>query len=322
MYGFEEIDEKDLPEIISGKLKRNVILIDLSMTGGDKEIDIKNFLEKKDEEKKDFNVFMNGHYKGTKMGFLNKLERGRLKSIKNSLYRLLEDLSLSRKFHYISVDSLKIFNEAFVEAKREYLKIVESLEDRFPELLKRFKDNVYTYLEETIKDEKKLESIWKEVQKKIPDSKISFRGDFSFEYNMYMFRGIESPNMELDVEILEALRYSQESDTMKLTSNMFAKLASLTLAEACKFVRGAKSQTTDKALSRLKDFNFMESKDVEEWRKELMEAEKATSIRKQEVSEALIAKVWGFVKRNGLYSKIEIPFSMKEEYLDGLTELY
>ena len=80
--------------------------------------------------------------------------------------------------------------------------------------------------------------------------------------------------------------------------------------------------TLEKAIYKLNDFNFMESKDVLEWKKELENVQGKSKETQAENAEYLIYRVWKFVKENDLEGTVIVPKGLEINYLESLLSIY
>ena len=322
-FGISEVKEEDLMDELNQKLRHNGVLVSPHIKGGNKEVDVRTVVSNEEEIRE----FLSGHYKGSKISFLSDSERAQLKQEKNYVFRALRGYTLSDKMYFLTFDSYRRFNKEFNESKERYEKIVSNLVSNFDNIEERFRINVLNYLEESISSKEKREGIWNKIKRSIPQTKVQFQKEFEFTLDAFLFQGVDNnllQNINVDEEILEALKSSQEKNTWDLAHDMFSKLSSITLCEAEKMLNSKTMNegTLEKAIYKLNDFNFMESKDVLEWKKELEQVKGKSKETQAENAEYLIYRVWKFVKENDLENTIIVPKGLEINYLDSLLSIY
>ena len=229
--------------------------------------------------------------------------------------------------YFLTFDSYRRFSKEFNESKERYQKIVENLVSNFDNIEERFRTNVLNYLEESISSKEKREGIWNKIKRSIPQTKVQFQNEFEFTLDAFLFQGVDNnllQNINVDEEILEALKSSQEKNTWDLAHDMFSKLSSITLCEAEKMLNSKTMNegTLEKAIYKLNDFNFMESKDILEWKKELEDVKGKSKETQAENAEYLIYRVWKFVKENDLERTVIVPKGLEINYLESLLNIY
>ena len=211
-FGISEVKEEDLMDELNQKLRHNGVLVSPHIKGGNKEVDVRTVVSNEEEIRE----FLSGHYKGSKISFLSDSERAALKQEKNYVFRTLRGYTLSDKMYFLTFDSYRRFSKEFNESKERYQKIVENLVSNFDNIEERFRTNVLNYLEESISSKEKREGIWNKIKRSIPQTKVQFQNEFEFTLDAFLFQGVDNnllQNINVDEEILEALKSSQEKNT-------------------------------------------------------------------------------------------------------------